>query len=233
MKNNKILFILLILSIVGQLLIIGFSEREYYIFPFATGLKRTLTYDISMLNILYIYFPIIFILFYFNGKCHDLLHGYGKLLIVRNYSKTRLLLKEYSKIMISLVIIISSQIIIFCFGEFKWEILDINIIIKVLVMYLLTLFTILLLAYYLEIFMEPQYVVSILNIYNIISIYINYKVKKNIIVNILFFPGLLNGESNGAINNINQYIVSIITITIISLLIIILTIIKNKKVDVY
>lgn len=233
MRKNKIAFILLILSMIGQLLLMGYSKREYNVFPFASGIGNTLSYEVDLFSILLIYFPIIYILFFFSGRCCELIHGYGKLLIVRNYSRTKLLLKEFVKISGVLAVIVLIQTTVFYLGQFTWNPLESSAIIKILFLYFLTLLAIVMLGYCLELFISPQLVVIILNIYTLISIMINYDFPDNIFIDVLFFPNLLYGVNNGAIDNAGDYIVNIIIVMIINIFLIGLSILRSKKTDIY
>ena len=96
MRRNKILLIFFfVLSVFFQ--ISNFANRDkLYEFGFAVGLTEEVKSGLDLM-LIYLLVPLIFIVFMMSGSIHNLTYGYGKLQIIRHYSKTKLFLKCISK----------------------------------------------------------------------------------------------------------------------------------------
>ena len=70
-------------------------------------------YGLEITKFLPLLLPVCFILFFTSGSIENLKQGYGKMLIVRNYSKTVLILKRCLNNFIALICIVLFQIL-FC-----------------------------------------------------------------------------------------------------------------------
>ena len=132
--------------------------------------------------------PTVMIIFLFNETISNYLHGYGTLLIVREYSKYKILMK----IQLNSFVVIS----ILSFLEMLPSIvvyrsLPLSNIYKALIIYIIGSFALVLLEFYLEMFIQSQYLSLILCGYLLFSYFAKKIAVDNILIQILFFPSML------------------------------------------
>lgn len=94
MKNKWLNIILIICMIIMQRVVIQMSDYEVYQLPFASTLFIFDNQTSNLVQILYAYIPLPFVLFYFSGNAREITTGYGKLWLIRSYSRERLYLKK-------------------------------------------------------------------------------------------------------------------------------------------
>lgn len=232
MKNSKTVGIILIIAIIFQS-IFFFEHNEFFIYTFAVGLKTEYNSVPSVIYIFVLLSPIFFIYFYFSESIYRLTHGYGKIFIIRRYSKTKLLMKETRKMLISLIFIVFAQTTLALI--FKGDLIALNapVIIASICSYLLGVFVCALLQMQLEFYIEPQKVTIALCVYSFLSYSAAHFIPNNFFVKIIFFPSLMFGEVNGAIENLWQYIASICYLAVLSVCLFFANIYKLKKSDVF
>ena len=86
MKNKWLNIILIICMIIMQRVVIQMSGYEVYQLPFASTLFIVDNPTSNLVQILYAYIPLPFVLFYFSGNAREITTGYGKLWLIRSYS---------------------------------------------------------------------------------------------------------------------------------------------------
>lgn len=232
MKNSKIVGIILMIVIVFQS-VFFFGHDEFFIYTFAVGLKNEFSNTPSVIYILVLLSPVFFIYFYFSESIYRLTHGYGKIYIIRRYSKTKLLMKETGKTLIFLICIVLFQAVLAFVFKGDLQTLNTPIIIASICPYLLGIFVCALLQMHLEFYIEPQPAAIALCVYTFISYSAAKFIPDNFLIRIIFFPSLIFGELNGAIENISQYISAICFLAVLSVCLIFANIYKFKKSDVF
>lgn len=236
MKNSKIVGIILFTVIVFQC-IFFFDHDEFFVYTFAVGLKNEFGNSSNVIYILVLLSAIFFTYFYFSETVYRLTHGYGKLYIIRRYSKTKLMLKETGKTLISLICIVLFQAVLAYLFMGDLKTLSVPIIIACVCSYLLGAFACVLLQMYLELYIEPHKATIALCAYTFISYSVVNRaaelIPNNYLVKFVFFPSLMFGEINGAIENVGQYAASICFLAVLSVCLIFANIYKFKKSDVF
>lgn len=238
-KNNGTNRLLVLFAITAQR--ISFQTFGYPLpgLPFANGLELVENYNSSWLLILFSYFPIPFILFEFWGRGRKLTEGYGKVLLIRSYKRSRLCIQTIVHILLELAGITAVQILIFSIGELGWHMLTNEEMLKTIAAYYAGLGALILLQFYLEMFGESDYSNIAVNIYFIVSIFtgealIRLKGAKRLLV--LLFPNFMFGRRNGAlaVGDINiKFAYAMAALIITSLLFGILSVLKFQKKDIY
>lgn len=198
MKRNKGLLLLTLLSAVVQKYCFQFMNHEAYQYAFASGILRDeMSEGIRYLEILYLCLPIIFLLYYFNGRYADYVEGYGRLIIVRNGSRKKLVLKSCSWIAVEFLgyVVLFTGIYQFhnnWFTDFQGNLW------QVLAGYFVTGYLLLLVQYFLETIVGIQYATMITQIYLVLSIFIQ-EICPAGWTRVLFFPGNMIGTHNGSV----------------------------------
>lgn len=231
MKKSKIIIAAMFaLSAVFQAIYFNGGYKNM----FAIGLDKTYqTFDVA-LTLIYVLIPVLFIMFYMGGSFLDLTQGYGKLLIIRNYSKSLLILKNMLKIAATAVVFTAYQMLV-------WLIINrngisVNGTAKAVVMYCITLLAVILLECLLELYIEPQIVNIFLFVYSFVSYFIVQVLPEEILpkaAKILLFPSLMFGMQNGAADGGSEYYMYLAAVVIIILILALLSIRKFKKTDIF
>lgn len=168
------------------------------------------------------FLPVYFIFNVFSGKVSDALTGYGTLLIVRDYKKSKLVLKAFIKIMLELALILILQIVVFYIGTFNFGKSSIYNIFLRLILYFLTFLTLILIQVLLENYVDSKISTIIVSIYIILSVMasnFNYMLHcTNKFLHYLFIPNYAMAYRNGLIcskYNIVHYDVCLITLLLL------------------
>lgn len=111
--------------IIMQRVVIQMSGYEVYQLPFASTLFIFDNPTSNLVQILYAYIPLPFVLFYFSGNAREITTGYGKLWLIRSYSRERLYLKNAILSAAKLACIVIGQTIIFLICDGTWNALRI------------------------------------------------------------------------------------------------------------
>ena len=96
-KNKLVVLVTLILSCIIQLICFNQAQSTYYENGFMIGILNepkpfnAIVIMFVLQGMLPLLLPVFFILFFTSESVENLTHGYGKILIVRNYSKTILI----------------------------------------------------------------------------------------------------------------------------------------------
>lgn len=232
MKNSKIVGIILMIVIVLQS-VFFFGNSGFFTYTFAVGLKTEHSNIPSVIYIIVLLSTIFIIYFYFSESIYRLTHGYGKIYIIRRCSKTKLLMKETGKMLISLICIVLFQTVLSFLFKGNLRTLNTPDITASICAYLLGVFVCVLLQMHLEFYIEPLPAVIALCAYTFLSYCAAKFIPNNLLVKIIFFPSLLFGEVNGAIENVGQYMASICFLVILGVCLIFVNIYKFKKSDVF
>jgi hypothetical protein len=205
MKNDKYLGIAILAStIVLQRIALQFFRESSYIFPFCSGLQVQANTVRFFAELSYMILPLPFILFLFWDKASDLTQGYGKLILIRNYKRSKLCLRGLLNSAIWLFGIALFQMLVFIIPDKNWKILEINTSLLMLFLYYLTMLAVVSLQYCLEFYFGSQPAFGAVCIYFIVSIFVGnilFKMDKFGIVEGLFFPNMAFAPRNGLVSD--------------------------------
>lgn len=231
MKNNKLLFFLIVISSVMQNMFFSTND-QIYSFVFAVGLPEDYICAEMLVYVLMLTVPILFINFFFSENIYGLKNGYGRLYVVRHYSKSRLILKEELNVFTISIILSIIQALVYILHNGKMMSLPNMQIVLSVASYALGLTALIFLQMLTEFFMDPAKAVLTTHIFLIISVYLS-KYADNKAIKILLFPinmfGLINGSDHGSMVYWESIIILLIWIILISLL----NTIKFKKEDIF
>ncbi len=236
MRINKLL---VLLAMVSQCVLFKISGYPLYGLPFASSLEVVENYNVSWLLILFSYFPIPFILFEFWGRGRELTEGYGKVLLIRSYKRSRLCIWTIMNILLELTGIAVFQIIIFSIRESSWRMLTGQETVKVIAAYYAGLGTLILLQFYLELFGGADYSNITVNIYFIVAVFTGdalIKLKGSKWLLALLFPNFMFGRRNGALADGDvkvEFVYAMVVLVITSLLFAVLSVLRFTKKDIY
>ncbi|MDO5411487.1 MAG: DUF2705 family protein [Lachnospiraceae bacterium] len=198
MNRNNYSKILIVLSIVFQNCYFHVRNNEPYQYIFAVGFRiNEESETVLPLDILAICLPVIFFIFYFSGWYTDYVEGYGRLLIIRNYSRTRMILNQCCRMAVHLILF---QLIITAvyhwhqqgFTPFSGSLLQIE------TGYFITIYVLLLFQFFLETWMPVQIASLITNLYLISSVILQEQTVSGW-VKLVFIPGNFIGTHNYAL----------------------------------
>ena len=144
LKSKLVLSIILIVACFAQLFSCVFQGDFQN--AFMIGLAPS-DYGLEITKFLPLLLPVCFILFFTSGSIENLKQGYGKMLIVRNYSKTVLILKRCLNNFIALICIVLFQFIIFFVARESMTPVESGTL-KSLIMYFLTIFSLKVMEHY-------------------------------------------------------------------------------------
>ena len=92
MKRNKAVGLFLMIIIIFQALYF-LNDESLHLYSFAVGINRESKDAMDIITMAVFLVPVFFMHFYFSETLYNLTHGYGKLYIIRQYSKTKLIIK--------------------------------------------------------------------------------------------------------------------------------------------
>lgn len=231
-KNKLAVLFALILSCVFQLISFYQDQSTFYQNGFMIGLNKELVNNNFLASMLPLLLPIIFILFFTGGGTENLIHGYGKILIIRNCSKTALILKNSLSNCVKLICIILFQLLLFI--PINKSLLPVEQgMLKSLPMYFLTLSALVLLQGFLEFYIPSHIVNIIIFAYCFVSYFLAQVVFSAPVAKIILFPCLMFGEQNSSCDAENIYFLYLAAVIVINLLLLKLIIRKFKKADIF
>ena len=230
-KSKSILSVFFIISLIIQIVYFNNSDK-FYKFGFAIGIERSIKQLDMGVDLVYVTLPVLFIIFLFSGSIHQITSGYGKLLIIRNYSKTRLYLKNYIKTFSSVVLLVIFETLFYILCNNMFHASDCDIL-KSVIMYCVVLNLIVSLQTFLELFIMPHIANIIVFIYCYISYFIAQIFTENEIIKILLFPCLLFGMQNSTSESNIIYYIFLCSTILLNLLLVIISIIRFKKTDIF
>lgn len=232
MKKSKMLFILFVIASFMQNYYF-ICQQGYPVFTFLMGISRDFVDVSCILNLLFLTAPIIFIIFFFSGTLKDLTDGYGKLLIIRRYSKTKLVLKELAKSFVLVIpVVLTECLAASVFAEsFGW--MKSSQILKGILAHTLCMFLVLLALFLLEMFFDQQYASALISFYVSVSCCLAQFISRDVFVRILFFPCMIFGYNSMADKNLGEYLVSMFVIATMCAVFILMNVQKMKKKDIF
>ncbi len=233
MKKSKLITLsTLLCAIIMQAFTFLNASGVYYENGFATGISnQSKNYDVAF-NLVLIFLPIVFILFFFSGTIQEITQGYGKLLIVRSYSKVKLILKRIFRNSGLLLLMVLLQCAVFLFVNSSLIRVEKGML-QSLIMYFIILHSIIMLQSFLELYITPQNASIILLIYSFASYYIVQVTEENVLIKILLFPCLMFGMQNGAIDCESVYYIYLTTGVLLNFLLMMLCIRKFRRIDIF
>lgn len=232
LRNKTVVGVTLILSCLFQLFSFNLDVSTYYQNGFMIGLHREFVYTNAISCMVPLMLPICFIFFFTGGTMETLTQGYGKILIVRDYSKTILILKRIVKNFLFIACVFFFQVCIYL--PFNKRLMPVaSGIWKSALMYVLVLNLLLILQCLLEIFIPAHFVIIIIFILCFISYYTVQMFLHSIAAKIVLFPSLLFGSQNEAIYQNNTYFIYLSAIIIMNFIAIFALIKVFKKVDIF
>lgn len=233
MKKSKLITLsTLLCAIIMQAFTFLNASGVYYENGFAIGISnQSKNYDVAF-NLVLIFLPIVFILFFFSGTIQEITQGYGKLLIIRSYSKVKLILKRLFRNSGLLLLMVLLQCAVFLFVNSSLIRVEKGMF-QSLIMCFIILHSIIMLQSFLELYITPQNTSIILLIYSFASYYIVQVTEENVLIKILLFPCLMFGMQNGAVSGENIYYVYLCIGVILNVILVLLCVHKFKKIDIF
>lgn len=239
MKNRMTNILLIACTILVQRLLFQTMNFELYQIPFASSLMIFQSQTGNLLQILYAFIPIPFILFEFSGRGRELTEGYGKLWVIRAYKRERLCLNTIKKCGLELLIIVLYQTVVFSLADEKWHDISISQTVLTLLTYYLGLFMIVLLQLYLEFVVETSYANIFSNIFFLVSLFVGNRVlisDRLSWIGIILFPNMLFGTRNGILYQETVYVkyeYAFIYLLAVAFVLCFLMVLKFRKKDVF
>ncbi|MBC1936424.1 DUF2705 family protein [Listeria grandensis] len=118
MKNNMRWCLVFMGLFIIQVLFSSSKLMHGNVYPFLAGVPMTVSAVTTSIYLMVWYLPIVALGFYFTGFVKDSLSQYGVLLLVRQYSKWRWLLKRFLYLIIVTGIFVSLQVAVhICFFQ--------------------------------------------------------------------------------------------------------------------
>lgn len=172
LKINNKFYIPIIVSLFIQIYFMKDLISEIYEIPFVSVMpgKEVNSQNIFNLWIGLCYIPIPFILLTFSNDVKELLNGYGKLLVIRNYSKRLLMVRTICKAVLQIGIVvlftwIVQNVFLTNTGRYSLKVQALSII-----LYILVFSSLVVLQYIFELFLSAQTANVIINAYIILSL---------------------------------------------------------------
>lgn len=236
MKDERITWGLAICSILIQWYFMYVSDDFEMALPFSSGLLSADTTGGNMTQVMFVIIPVPFLLWLFSGRIETLTKGYGKMLIIRNYNRKKILLKEVGKMTLTVILLQCFSWTVFqAFANVDWKPLTMAQQAKSMTLYILVLVGTVLLQYCLEFLMNQIYANTITLVYYIISLFCYGAVQDTgtqAILRGMFFPNLGFAMRNGAIETgtDNLFFSSVVEILLICTLFVFISLkIVSKK----
>lgn len=183
--------------------------------------------------LIYLLLPILFIIFFNSHTLHNLTNGYGKVLIIRNYSKTKLFLKNYIKIVVTSIVAVVVQFAFYYFYNDRFSPLETNWL-KAVIMYFVVLNLIITIQCVLELFVAPHIANVALFIYSFVAYYaVQITNDCSPVMKIILFPSLLFGMQNGAVDGESVYNIYLMLMILFNITAVTIGILKFKKTDIF
>ncbi|MBQ7096158.1 MAG: DUF2705 family protein [Clostridia bacterium] len=232
MKRDKVfLTFLFALSIFLQIYYFRGSPY-YYEYGFSIGYSAEYTRPDAGTELICVLLPLLFIIFLISGSISKLTDGYGKLWIIRNYSKSKLFLKNTYKNILIAAGATGLQVIVYYFFNDLFLPIEQGVGRSVL-LYFLILHGIILLQSVLELYMQPHIANIGIFIFSFASYFTAHIMTQHPIVKIILFPCLLFGMENGAIDNKEIYSLYLTAAVLLNITLLIIGLIKFRKTDIF
>ncbi len=200
LRNNFTSISMVVFSSIVQWVLIRESEMFTHALPFLSGLSTADTFSGNEYFILCSIFPIPFFLMLFSGKVYDLTEGYGKVLIVREYSKNRLLCVMYLRSLLWIGLIACYLLALFSIGESEqWEPLTGGQTIAGIFLYGLTLAVCVQLQFALELYFKAHQSWILVILFFTLSLFLAANEGSQSCISFLLFPNLAFAHRNGVL----------------------------------
>lgn len=229
MKRTSLIVIFLLVSVTQNIMFyMQDINSQSFVIGFPDGLN-----EFSNLILLFILFaPLVIIFFFFSGSLQDLTNGYGKLVIIRNYSKNILLMKVIFKSLIETFFIISIQTFESYMFRTQNIFFDLSFI-KSLCVYFVTVFSLVVMEMLIELNTDAQYACLAVIIYTFVSYSLKKIALNSLIIKVIFFPCVLFERFPEARIFEKNFLLLIILLIFVNLFLIILTLKRFRNIDIY
>lgn len=200
MKDEKFLRGLTAGAVLAQWAVMYTSDLTQWRLPFSAELLSAETPGGNLTVILHSIIVLPFLLWVFSGKMENIVNGYGRLYIIRNYSRKKMLLKESRNMLMTVILFQTYTWAVFQAGAREdWEMLTAAEQIRVMSLYALALAATVMLQWLLE-FAAGQTVSHMAAVlYYTASLLIYDGVRERGLLKPLFFPNLGFAMRNGAL----------------------------------
>ncbi|MCR8872004.1 DUF2705 family protein [Peribacillus frigoritolerans] len=240
--SNKI-FIFVVITIIIQAVLMRNFDFLHTGYLFLDGVPITSSYQLESKFLLYWYLPIVAMSFYFTGYFKKIVQTYGKLILIREYNKTKWMLIRYFLLMRDLILFVFCQISVFSI-DILLQHNELHIVenLQKIFMYYLSLLIIFSIQLLLELLLDIQIAQLIINIYIVISVIAVKMFFTNDVTKFIYYTLIPNygmGFRNGLSNNVPLFQSDLINSTIglyillsLQILLVVISIVKFKKIDI-
>lgn len=202
MIKNKRLFLLVIISIMGQIFFFKQSGLELSKFPFLDGVPLISSSTLTYQYLLYWFFPLAVISFYFSGDLRDSIRIRGLPYITRKYNKTYFIIKQFISMFLTLSIFVVVQFLLFYVFDVNTYDLLFEDYAKMTILYVASLLLIFSIQMYLELVVRSEISQAMICIYIVVPALLS----KELIQNFFWFKYLfLSNYSMGLRNGFNNF----------------------------
>lgn len=239
MVKNKRLFLLVIVSIVGQLFFFKQSGLELSKFPFLDGVPLTSSNTLTYQYLLYWFFPIAVMSFYFSGDLRDSIRIRGLPYITRRYNKTHFIIKQFISMFLTLSMFVGCQFLFFYVFDMSTYELLFEDYAKMTILYVASLLLIFSAQMSLELIVKSEISQAMTCVYIVVPALLSKELVQNFLgFNYLFLSNYSMGLRNG-FNNFNPLSESLVSgtyvigiIAFLELSIILLSVKRFKNMDI-
>ncbi|WP_047980205.1 DUF2705 family protein [Ornithinibacillus contaminans] len=240
-KSKGIILFVFLLTFIQSLLYLNTLQ---YSFGFLHGVPFFNSNQFELKLLLYWFLPIVGLSFYFSGYIKDVLRTYGEMILLRNYSKVKWIIKRYFNMVIIVTIFTVSQIsvsyIVSSLGG-HYHFVGVIEFLKLIIAYYLFLVTIFTIQLFLELYVSPQVSQMMVSIYIVLSIILTkqlFSLKIPGIVYYILLPTLGMGLRNGVSSVLNDqpkiinFWTGVFILLIIKGIVIYFSVVRLKKMDI-
>lgn len=175
MKSRKF-FLFVLLTIIIQVIFTSKFNLINTQFPFLDGVPITSTFGLEYRYLLNWYLPIISMSFYFSGYLSELVKAQSVVFFIRNYSKSKWILKQYLSMILVLFTFVVFQALLFAFTTSDNLVFSFENFSKSFLIYFLTLVTLFSMQQLLELYIKSEFAHLAINIYIVLSVLLAEKV---------------------------------------------------------
>lgn len=222
MKNRITIFGLTSAVIIIQFFWIKRDDSFDLILPFLSELESADTVAGNIFLLMYSYLPFTFFLLCFSESMRELIMGYGLLLTVRGQSRIRLMGKLMLKCFVIFSCITAVTGALYTIGCAEWWMpIAWQKQLQALLLYNLTVITMIQLQHLLELYMESHHANGVVILFGLISLFVRGIISvaehsKTAMLNLLLFPNLAFAKRNGILGPGEiSFPVSLLTLLII------------------
>lgn len=232
MKKNKLFIaVFFAVSVFFQIYHFRFSDI-FYEYGFAVGIDKNVKQFDLAISLIYVLMPLIFIIFFSSGEIYNMLDGYEKILVIRNYSKRRLFFKKCLNKFVVIAFAVLFQIVAYSFFNNYFAKINATAV-KSVLLYLFTLYLIIIIQGIMEMYVTPYVAAIILIIYCYVSYFTIQMFFCERIAKILLFPSLMFGMQNDSLSSNGKYYFYLTVVLTLTALSIVFGTHKFKKIDIF